>query len=188
MNRSSAALTMPYTVPPGPLPNGGPAGWMAPFDEMFRMAPHRRGAHARQHELGQLERCPHLHLEHHPVVLLGERLDGAEPRDRAVVDEHVDRAELALGLGDEAGAVLGPGEVGGDRHGRAAGVDDRLHGLVDRAFERALAGLGRARRHGDARSLGGEAAGDLGADAAAGAGDDGDPSVEESHAGDRTAT
>ena len=115
VNRSSAAFTMPYTVPPGPAPNGGPAGWMAPFDEMFRMAPHCRGAHAGQDELGQLERRPHLDLEHHPEVLLRERLDGAEPGDGAVVDEDVDRAQLALGLLDQAGAVLGAGQVGGDR-------------------------------------------------------------------------
>ena len=42
VNRSSAAFTIPYTVPPGPVPNGGPSGWMAPFDEMLRMAPQRR--------------------------------------------------------------------------------------------------------------------------------------------------
>ena len=94
---------------------------------------------------------------------------------------HVDRAELAFGLLDDAGAVLGAGQVGGDRHGGAAGVEDRLHGLVDRSFEHALAGFGRPRRHGDARAFGGEAAGDLGADAAAGAGHDGDASVEGSH-------
>jgi hypothetical protein len=60
----------------------------------------------------------------------------------------------------------------------AIATADRLHGLVDRALEGALTGLGGARRHRDACPLGGEAPGDLGADAAAGPGDDGDAAVE----------
>ena len=142
------------------------------------MAPQRAVPHAGQDELGQLERRPHLDLEHHPVVLLLERLDGTEPRHGAVVDEHVDRSQRGFGLGHQPGPVLGTGEVGGDRDGGAAAVDDRLHRLVDRPLERALAGLRRARRDGDARPLGGEAPGDLRADAPAGTGHDRHPSVQ----------
>jgi hypothetical protein len=111
-------------------------------------------------------------------VLLLERLDRTEPRDGPVVDEDVHRTELALGLLHDPGPVLGAGQVGGDRHGGAAGVEDRLHRFVDGSLEHALTGFGRARRDGDACPLGGEAPGDLGADPAAGTRHDGNTSVE----------
>jgi hypothetical protein len=39
-NRSSAALHIPYTVPPRPpQPSGGMAGWRAATEEMFRIQP-----------------------------------------------------------------------------------------------------------------------------------------------------
>src|SRR6266487_334909 len=40
--RSMAALHMPYTVEPGRAVKGGPDGWLAARDEMFRIQPHWR--------------------------------------------------------------------------------------------------------------------------------------------------
>ena len=163
---------------PGPVPYGGPTGWMAPFDEMFKMAPHVRARipgstscdssnGARTCTSNISRKCFSWNVSTAPnqvTAPLFTRMSTG-PSWRSVSSTMRARSSGRARL-----AAIG------DR--RAAGVHDRLHGLVDGAREHALAGLGGARRHGDARPFGGEAAGDLGADAAAGSGDDGDASVQ----------
>ena len=132
------------------------------------------GSHAGQHELGQLERGPHLDLEHQAVVALREVLDRFEVGDGGVVHEHVDGAELALGGLHEAAAVLLLAEVGGDADGGAARLVDRLHRAGHAARERVVALFDGAGRHGDGGAVSREAAGDELADATAGTGNDDD--------------
>ena len=72
---------------------------------------------ARQHAVERQARAGH-HAEHVDLdlaprdgrVLLRERADGHDP---GVVDQHVERAQLALGLVEERGEAVGVGHVGG---------------------------------------------------------------------------
>ena len=106
-----------------------------------------------------------------------------EVEDDGVVDEHSDRAAGVVGLLDEpfAGVVLG--EVAGDGGDLAAGGADFIDGGVEGTGEGVGPLLEGARGDDDPGALGGEHRGDVLADAAAGAGDDGDFVVEDAYDG-----
>ena len=134
-------------------------------------------AHARHDHLGQLERGPDLDLEHQPIALLGELGERDVARHRGVVDEDVDRAEGLDRLVDHPLPILGPGDVGLDRDGSATGGPDAIHRLGQRSLV-LLDRLQCARRHRHLGAGGGEALGDRRADAAAGSGDQRNPSFQ----------
>ncbi|MNT56691.1 hypothetical protein D3C72_1940120 [compost metagenome] len=97
------------------------------------------------------------HAAHGPVIGVGS----------GIADQHVDLAEHAVGLVDQALQVVLGRDIGGDRDRGAvavAGVDGVHH---------FLAGLGLARRNHDFSALDGHLLGDGAADAARRAGDDG---------------
>ena len=83
---------------------------------------------------------------HHEVEALHVEVEVAGERDRGVVHEHVDRAELLDGRGDHALDLGVLGEVGRHRDRLAARVADPAHGLVDGARDRHGRGVGGARR------------------------------------------
>ena len=94
VKRSSAALHIPYTVPPRHPSLVGRSLRMPRRTRRNVQDPASlRRAHAGQHQLRELERRAYLHLEHQVVVRQRERVDGLEVGDRRVVHEHVDRAE-----------------------------------------------------------------------------------------------
>ena len=74
----------------------------------------RLGAHVREGLPGGVERGEEVDLHGALEGFDGLRLDGADLDDAGVVDEEVDAAEAGDGLGDEAAALVGFGEVGGD--------------------------------------------------------------------------
>ena len=92
--------------------------------------------HPRHDQLGQVERALHLDVEHELEAARGEFGDRGEVGDGGVADQDVRRAELVGGFCDEALPVLRLGQVGADRHRRAAGRADLLGGLGDGAGER----------------------------------------------------
>src|SRR4029077_16198805 len=98
-----------------------------------------------------------------------------------VVDQHVDRAVPLTRLADQPLALRRLRDVGPDRVGLAARLADGAHRLLERAREGMLTFLDGAGRADDAASLGGEEPGDVGADAATGAGDYHDLAVESAH-------
>ena len=122
----------------------------------------------RLHPAGQRFQALRLEQRHDALQV------GGAHRSR-VVDEDVDRAELALDVRErvvDRGAVA---DVGVQREARAD-RRDRLPGGVQPDVERR-----------DARAVGGEAVADRLADARAAARDDSDPAVE-AHAASGTAT
>ena len=79
-----------------------------------------------RHPVGAVE----VDVDHLPELLrrlLGRRVGGADP---GVVDEDVEPAERVLGLLRDAMAVVGDGDVGGDRDAAAAECLDVGLGLL----------------------------------------------------------
>ena len=76
--------------------------------------------------LDEEERRAHVDVEDLVVALFGGVEDVAAIGQRGGVDEHVDAAEAAVGLGDHLAAVRDLGEVGADEMGRAARLGDFL--------------------------------------------------------------
>ena len=131
-------------------------------------------AHVRQHELGELERRPHLHVHHQPEPLLRKLRHRDEVGDGGVVHQDVDGAERLPGLLDQAVAILGTGQVRLHGDGLPARCLDALDRVGDRARQIVIRRFHRAGRGDDLCPFHGEPAGDRLADAAAGAGDHGD--------------
>ena len=65
-------------------------------------------AHAGHHGLGAEEDRLQVHRDGEVEVLLGELVDGADQRDAGVVDQHVDRPQLALDAGHHAASPPRP--------------------------------------------------------------------------------
>ena len=130
--------------------------------------------HAGHDELGEFVGCPELDFEHQPPAFLGELGEREEVGDRGVVDEDVDGPEPFDGGGHELAAIVGFGEVAGDRDGVTSGGAYVLDGFLQRA---GLSGVGleRAGGCGDPHAFGGQSRGDRCPEAAAGPGDDRDP-------------
>ena len=125
------------------------------------------GAQARQHQRGQVERRLDLDREHERVPLRGELLHRRKVGNRRVADQDVGRPEPRSGLLDQPNPVIRPGQVGRDRHRRAARPADIGHGLVDGARKGGRR-VGRgARRHRHGRPRRAEPPGDLRPDPAA---------------------
>jgi len=98
-------------------------------------------------------------------------LDGVGPGRAGVVHQHVDAAEAVAGLGDEAGHVVGGGDVAGEPRAAHAALALEVGGGP-------LAALAVASADDDVRAQLGERVGHLQADAGGAAGDDRDAAVE----------
>ena len=86
----------------------------------------------RRHDVLGDEGRPHdVDVENVPPFL-GGRLDAAEDEDRRVVDEDVDRAEGAHGLGRHPRHARLVGNIGADEEGLAAGLLDPIGGIPSR--------------------------------------------------------
>ena len=90
----------------------------------------------------------------------GSRVAGRGRADAGVVDEHVDPSELGHRGVDERLALLGVGDVGGDRDDAAPGVAYELRGLLEpvdpSGAERHVGpGLGQGLGERDAEAAGG---------------------------------
>jgi hypothetical protein len=126
--------------------------------------------HARDERLDAVEDAVEVDAEH-PAPLLERELPGQRyARDSGVVAEHVNRAELCKrALGERLDGV--PAR--------------RVCGHADRVVADARGRLLEAGRvdvgHHEAHALGGEAVAERTADAACGAGDDGDPTAQLVH-------
>jgi hypothetical protein len=123
--------------------------------------------HARQRELGAEDHAVQIDVDHPPRRLIALVDEPPNLHDPGVVHEHVDRAELALGLVQEAGERVAVGHV--QRQGHSAptelcGGPIRLLGIdvADRdphalAQQRLRSGSpDPARSAGDGRRLSGE--------------------------------
>ena len=134
-----------------------------------------------------------MHVDHIRPVRPAHLVEDDVAQDAGVVDQDVDAAEgVERGLDDQVGVLrLGDGERGGD--GLAAGLLDGRDRILRRTVvgARALqAGADVADHH--ARAFAREHLGDGAADAAAGAGDDGDffstiPGIDVSRSADVSA-
>ena len=125
--------------------------------------------------LDEIEGALEIRIDDHVPILLGHAHGKAIAGEAGVVDQDVDAGEIGEDLLDER---LHGGVVG-DVHGVGLGQAGVLRvDLIGGALGIRL----RAGNHGHARAFAGEAQGDGVADAAAGAGDDGDL-IGESHKG-----
>ncbi len=129
-------------------------------------------SHAGKHPLGQLERGTHLDLEHHLEVALGEIEHWLKVGDSGVVDQHLDRPELALDRLDQPRAIRLFGQVGHDRENAPAAAANLLGGGRQAAAQAVVALLGSARRDGHSGATRGETVRDRCADASARASDE----------------
>ena len=108
-------------------------------------------------------------------------LDGAGDEDGGVVHEDVDAAPFLDDAVDARGDALGVAHVHAHSEGFATVAADGIGDGVDGAGEALVADLLGAGGNGDFRASGGEGDRNVLADAAAGAGDDGDTTVKRSH-------
>jgi hypothetical protein len=119
--------------------------------------------HARHHLLGDVEHAVQVGVDHGVPVLRRHLQEHAVARDAGVVDQHVDRAVLGLGLGEGLDGAVPVGHVA---HRGVEGVAQRLL-LVQPLVEVAA----RAAAGDDLEAFLVQALADGGADAAHAAGD-----------------
>ncbi len=119
--------------------------------------------HARHHLLGDVEHAGQVGVDHRVPVFARHLHEHAVARDAGVVDQHVDRAVLADGLGEGLHGGIPVGDVA---HRRVEGVAERLL-LVDPLDEVAR----RTAAGDDLEAVLVQALADGGADAAHAAGD-----------------
>jgi hypothetical protein len=139
------------------------------------------GPQARQDQRGQVERRLDLDREHERVPLRSELLHRREIRDRRVADQDVGRPEPRGGLLHQPDPVIGPRQVGRDRHRRAARLADLGHGLVDGAGKGGRRAVRGPRRHRHGRPRRAEPPCDLRPDSAARPGHQGHLPVHDTH-------
>ena len=121
--------------------NGGPSG-QVPADGRHVEYPALPAlAHGRDRQLGQVQRCQHVHLHHQPHASLGELVERSQECDGGVVDEDVRRTSPVDDLAEQALPFLGLGQVGPQRRSRSA---PRGFDLAQASAEASLDIWGRA--------------------------------------------
>ena len=126
-------------------------------DVMLRPSPALRSRMRGQHELGEVQRREHVHLEHETRSLLGELVERPQERDRGVVHEDVGRADLLDDFGHHA--ARGPrhsrGRLGPRRPCRPRRRSRRGSRVKEPTYF--VVGVHRPRGDRDGGALGGEA-------------------------------